>query len=76
MTPRTLPRGVTLVGLLLAVAAVLMDREVVALLSPLIGAHAAAKLAAAGAVLAAFGRALGDQAAKAPAPPPTTEHDG
>ena len=58
----TLPRGVTALGLLMALAAVLMDREVVALLAPIIGANAAAKLGAVGALLAAFGRAITDQA--------------
>ena len=65
----SVPRGVTAIGLLLAIAAVLMDHQVVTLLAPLIGANAAAKLGAAGALLAAFGRALTDHKAPAAAPP-------
>lgn len=65
MKGMTLPRGVTALGLLMALAAVLVDREVVALLAPIIGANAAAKLGALGALLAAFGRAVTEQTAPA-----------
>lgn len=59
----TMPRGVTVIGVLMALAAVFLDHEVVTALAPFIGANAAAKLAGIGTLLAAFGRALGDQAA-------------
>jgi hypothetical protein len=60
-----LPRAVTVTGLVLAVAAVLVDPLSMPWLRELLGEHAATKLAAFGALIAALGRAL-----VPPSPPP------
>ena len=52
------PKIVTVLGLLLALSAVFVDPANSQWLAALIGANAAAKLAAAGAIIAALGRAL------------------
>lgn len=52
------PRFVTVIGVLLALSAVLLDGTVNSALSSLIGANAAAKVAGLGALIAALGRAL------------------
>ena len=54
----TLPRSATLVGLVVALAAVVMDPANIPMLVQLFGEHAATKVAAIGAILAAFGRAI------------------
>lgn len=55
---KLLPRSVTVIGLIIAVAAVLMDPQITALMAPLFGAEVATKVAAIGALIAALGRAL------------------
>lgn len=55
---KLLPRYVTVVGVVVAVAAVLMDESLFPFLTQLFGTHAATKLAALGAIVAALGRAL------------------
>ena len=52
------PRWVTIVGLLLAVVSTLLDPQTLPVLTSVLGAAATTKLAAIGALLAAFGRAL------------------
>ena len=54
----TLPRSATLVGLVVALGAVIVDPSNVPFLTALLGPAAATKLAAVGALLAAFGKAL------------------
>lgn len=54
----TLPKSATLVGLLLAIAAVIVDPAATPWLAALLGEQAATKLAAVGALIAAFGKAL------------------
>lgn len=54
----TLPRSVTLAGLVLAVGAVIVDPANAPWMTALLGQTAATKLAAVGALLAAFGKAL------------------
>lgn len=67
-----LPKSVTVAGLVLACAAVAVDPANAPWLTALLGANAAAKLAAVGALLSAVGRALfGGAAAEPPATPPT-----
>lgn len=61
----TLPKSATLAGLLIAVAAVLVDPATLPWLAQLLGEHAATKLAAVGALIASFGKAL----VTPPAPP-------
>lgn len=63
-----LPRGVTAGGLLLALAAVVIDPANVPWLSQLLGTAAATKLAAIGALIAALGRALVTPAPESAAP--------
>ena len=53
-----LPKSVTVAGLVLALAAVFVDPANTPWLTSLLGEHTATKLAAAGAILAALGRAL------------------
>jgi hypothetical protein len=55
---KLLPRSVTVSGLLLAVAAVVIDPANVPWLTQLLGAAATTKVAAVGALIAAMGRAL------------------
>jgi hypothetical protein len=52
------PKGVTLFGAVLAIAAVLVDPATIPFVAQLVGEHAATKVAALGAVIAALGRAL------------------
>ena len=59
------PRWVTIVGLVLAVVSTLLDPQTLPVLTTIFGAAATTMLAAVGALLAAFGRAL--------IPPPPTE---
>lgn len=61
-----LPRSVTAAGLLVAVAAVLVDPSAAPWLASLLGEHAATKLAAVGALISSFGRALTEKAAATP----------
>lgn len=70
MTPRMklLPRSVTVSGLLLALAAVVIDPANVPWLTEILGATAATKVAAVGALIAAMGRALVPPAAESAAP--------
>ncbi len=65
-----LPKSVTALGLLMAVAAILVDPAHVPWLTTLLGAAATTKLAAVGALLSALGRAL---LAPAPTAPTTPE---
>lgn len=51
-------RWVTIVGLLVSVAAIFLDPTVTPVLTTILGEHAATKLAAIGALIAAIGRAL------------------
>lgn len=53
-----LPKGVTIAGLLLAIGGLFVDPATTPFLTTLLGDHAGAKVAAAGALLAALGRAL------------------
>lgn len=53
-----LPKSVTVLGLVLALASVVIDPANAPWLTDLFGADATTKLSAAGAVLAALGRAL------------------
>jgi len=66
------PRIVTILGVLIALSAVLLDGTFNAALASLIGANAAAKVAGLGAVIAALGRALiptpTEMAGKEPSP--------
>ena len=62
-----LPKSVTLLGVVLAVAAVVVDPVNAPWITDLLGAQASAKLAAVGAMLAALGRAI--FATTPPAPP-------
>lgn len=55
---KAFPRSVTAGGLLLAIAAVVIDPANVPWMSQLLGAAAATKLAAVGALIAALGRTL------------------
>lgn len=66
---KLLPRSVTISGLLLAVAAVIVDPASVPWLTELLGAAATTKLAAVGALISAMGRALVPPASEAPAAP-------
>ncbi len=61
-----LPKGVTIVGLVLALAALFVDPASQPWLVTILGEHAATKLAAIGALLSALGRAV---LAPAPTPP-------
>lgn len=54
------PKGVTVFGAVLALAAVFVDPATLPFVAQLLGEHAATKVAAAGAVIAALGRALQD----------------
>lgn len=54
----SLPKSATLSGLVVALAAVLIDPASLPWLTHLLGEQAATKLAAVGALVAAFGRAL------------------
>ncbi len=65
---KLLPRSVTVSGLLLAVAAVLIDPANVPWLTELLGASATTKLAAVGALISAMGRALVPPASETAAP--------
>jgi hypothetical protein len=69
------PKGVTVFGVVLAVAAVLVDPATVPFLAQLLGEHAATKVAALGAVLSALGRALQDRATPEPIAPPLDVDD-
>lgn len=51
-------RWVTVFGLVVAIAAIFVDPSVTPLVSTVLGEHAATKLAAIGALIAAVGRAL------------------
>lgn len=51
-------RWVTIAGLVIAITSLFLDPTVVPLLTTLLGANAAAKLAAIGALIASIGRAL------------------
>jgi hypothetical protein len=62
-----LPKSVTVLGVVLALAAVVVDPVNAPWLTDLLGAQASAKLAAVGAMLAALGRAI--FATTPPAPP-------
>jgi hypothetical protein len=62
-----LPKSVTVLGVVLAVAAVVVDPVNAPWITDLLGAQASAKLAAVGAMLAALGRAI--FATTPPAPP-------
>jgi hypothetical protein len=62
-----LPKSVTVLGVVLAVAAVVVDPANAPWITDLLGAQASAKLAAVGAMLAALGRAI--FATTPPAPP-------
>lgn len=53
-----LPKSVTILGVVLAVAAVVVDPVNAPWLTDLLGEQASAKLAAVGAMLAALGRAV------------------
>ena len=53
-----LPKSVTVLGVVLAVAAVVVDPANAPWLTDLLGEQASAKLAAVGAMLAALGRAV------------------
>jgi len=65
---KLLPRSVTVSGLLLAVAAVVIDPANVPWLTQLLGAAATTKVAAVGALISAMGRALVPPASEAAAP--------
>lgn len=65
---KLLPRSVTISGLLLAVAAVVVDPASLPWLTELLGASATTKLAAVGALISAMGRALVPPASEAAAP--------
>ena len=65
-TMKLLPRSVTVAGLVMAVASVLMDDTISPLLVDLVGPHAGTKLAALGALVASLGRALFPPADEAP----------
>lgn len=54
----TLPKSATIAGLSVAIAAVLVDPATMPWLAQLLGEHAATKLAAVGALVASFGKAL------------------
>lgn len=69
----TFPKGLTIVGVLIAIAAVLIDPASAPFLEELIGQHAATKLAAVGALLAALGRAILERTPVAPDQPEPTE---
>lgn len=71
-----LPKTVTAFGLLLAVAAVLVDPAAAPWLSELLGPTAATKIAAAGALFASIGRALFAPAPAPAAPPADAPTDG
>lgn len=64
-----LPKSFTVLGLVIAIAAVLIDPVNQPWLVSLLGENAAAKLAAVGAILSAMGRAV---FATTPASPPAT----
>ena len=64
-----LPKSVTVLGLVVAVAAVLIEPSNQPWLVALLGEHAATKLAAVGAILSAMGRAV-FAAGPTPAPDP------
>jgi predicted regulator of Ras-like GTPase activity (Roadblock/LC7/MglB family) len=55
---KLLPRSVTVSGLLVALAALLVSADMLPVLTTLIGAENATRLAALGTVIAALGRAL------------------
>lgn len=61
------PKGVTIFGLVLALAAVVVDPLTVPFLTELLGEHIATKAAALGALLAAIGRAIQAPAVVPPA---------
>lgn len=67
-----LPKSVTLLGLVLALAAVFVDPANAPWLANLLGEHMATKLAAAGAILSAMGRALFASTPTPPADPGST----
>ncbi len=52
------PKGVTVAGLAIAISAIFVDPANTPWLASLFGAAASAKLAAAGALIAAFGKSL------------------
>ena len=66
------PRYLTVIGLVLAFSALLLDNTITSALAPLIGEDATTKLAALGTLLAAIGRAIiptkTEQEGKEPAP--------
>jgi hypothetical protein len=62
-----LPKSVTVLGVVMALAAVVIDPVNAPWITDLLGAQASAKLAAVGAMLAALGRAI--FATTPPAPP-------
>lgn len=64
---KAFPKSLTLVGVVVAIAAVLVDPAVVPFLSTILGEHVATKIAALGAIIAAFGRALQEPSATPPA---------
>lgn len=53
-----LPKGVTVAGLLIAIGGLFIDPTTTPVIADLLGAHAGAKVAALGALLASLGRAL------------------
>lgn len=55
---RILPKGLTVFGVLVSISAVLFDPDTIPFIVTLVGEHAAAKIAAVGAIIAAFGKAL------------------
>lgn len=69
------PRSVTAFGLVLAIASVLVDPATIPLLASLLGTHAATKIAAVGALIAALGRAVQDTEPAPPPAAPLTEDD-
>jgi hypothetical protein len=63
-----LPRWATVLAVVVSVASALVDPASAPLLVSVLGAHAAAKLAAIGAIVAGLGRSLGAHAPLPPAP--------
>jgi hypothetical protein len=68
MALKSLPRSATALAAVVAIAAVLVDPATVPWLAQILGEHAATKVAAIAALIAALGRALQDTPPVAAAP--------